>query len=195
MRTLAVILFLLFVGINTAQACKCTELKPLSKESLDGYELIFSGKVAAVSACTEEGRGTVRFMIDSLFRGKAYVECDVQFDCSSSCAMSFAPGERWTIYATYLKYGSPEVILCSHSRKIPAFGTSDFVTDIRGASYSAEAQWLAKNLSIIPLNEEKNEIMKPRELIHPEGMSMIWLLGGGIIGVLILFFVLKRFLK
>jgi hypothetical protein len=195
MKTIAVVLLFLFAGINTAKACKCAELKPLSKESLDRYELIFSGKVAAVSACTEEGRGTVRFIIDSLFRGKSYAECDVQFDCASSCAMSFAPGERWTIYATYLKYGSPEVILCSHSRKIPAAGTSDFVTDMRGASYAVEAQWLAKNLGIIPLNEEKKEIMKPRELLHPERTGMIWLLGGGIVGVLILFFVLKRFLK
>lgn len=196
MKKLAALIAFACFSALTAYACKCEGFKPLSTETLKPYEFIFSGRVTAVSGCKEGEQATVRFTIDTLFRGKAFAETDVLFDCSSSCAMSFAPGERWTIYATYQKYGVGQVMLCSPSRKLTPAGTPDFYTDMHGGgTYASEAAWLAKNLGIIPLNTDADKTTNTRELIKPKGLESLWLYLGGAAGVVALFFVLKRFLK
>ncbi|MCU0434540.1 MAG: hypothetical protein MUC87_13890 [Bacteroidia bacterium] len=196
MKKLTTLITCLLLGMQLLLACKCEGFKPLSKENLSAYEFIFSGRVVAVSACNEGEQAIVRFAIDTLYRGKAFAETDVRFDCSSSCAMSFAPGERWTIYATYQKYGVGEVSLCSPSRKLITAGTPDFYTDMHnGGTYHTEAAWLAQNLGIIPLNSDSDKKTNTRELIKPKGFDVLWLYLGGAAGVIALFFVLKRFLK
>src|SRR6185436_2562869 len=99
-------LFLFIFSFQKTFACDC-EMATVSAESISKYELIFVGKVVAISGCDESAKAN--FAVEKLFRGKCFSATDVEFDCSSDCQMSFVPGQTWIIYATYEKYGEPKV--------------------------------------------------------------------------------------
>lgn len=187
------VLVLLFS--STSWACKCDSLQPLSLESLKNYELIFVGHVSSIASCDEEGKARVLFLVDSLFKGKAFAGTEVQFDCSTSCAMSFAPGERWLIYSKYVKYGLAEVHLCSHSRKQVQQGKDDYAVFTQGNTFEESLKWLSENSGVQVLNSEADLNQPSRELVHPDQQQSIWLVVAGLVMVVILYFAVKRFLR
>src|ERR1700739_2515548 len=109
------ILFLLFSKIIIA--CECPELKPVSKELIEKYDVVFFGKVDSVGSCSTQGQSFVYFSVNELYKGTTQQQVKIEFDCSSACLMSFAKDEQWLMYTTYKKFDFLTVNLCSHSRK------------------------------------------------------------------------------
>src|ERR1043166_7108143 len=91
--------FFLIFSFNFASACDCPPVRPLSKELCGGFNVIFRGKVTSVTPCDEKGNAVASFAITALYKGNCEKEIQVNFECMSSCMMSFAPGEEWIIYA------------------------------------------------------------------------------------------------
>ncbi|MGL4598304.1 MAG: hypothetical protein ACRCYO_12280, partial [Bacteroidia bacterium] len=62
-------------------------------------------------------------------------------------------------------------------------------------SFLDEKNWLFVNVGVIPFNEKKNSPQDQRKLILPKGMQRLWLYLGGIAGILVIGFLVKRFLR
>jgi hypothetical protein len=185
-------LFFLFLFSANAFACKCDTL-PFTLEGIERYELIFTGEVTAVSVCDKIATAT--FTVKELYKGKCFESVTVEFDCSSSCAMSFAPGETWIIFATYEKYGEPQVSLCSHSRRKFADAKDDFYFQLSGISFSEAEAFLKKNLGIQPFSVKKVEEEQHHENIRPKGYESLWYLVAGFVVLFIFYFLGRKFLK
>ncbi len=192
MRTVFNLLLVLFLSSSEAYACKC-DFVPVSMESIKQYELIFYGEVVAISGCDKTAKAT--FTIKELYRGKTFANTQVEFDCSSSCAMNFAPGQTWLIFSTYKKYGEAEVGFCSHSRERFAEGTEDYNASAYGMSFAEEQEWLKKNLGIQSLNEKSVEAEQHHENIRPGGSQTLIYLGVGLLAVVLFYFIGRKFLK
>ena len=186
------ILFLLIFSFRPAFACDC-EMTGVTMESISAYELIFVGKVVAISGCDKNAKAN--FQVEKLFRGKCFASTDIEFDCSSDCQMSFVPGQTWIIYAKYKKYGQAEVHFCSHSRQQFQAEEKDYNTSVHGMTYSEELSWLEKNLGEQKLNEKDIESEQHHENLRPEGYAFFWYYGFGLLGLIAIYFITKKFLK
>lgn len=192
MRTFLVVLLLILFSPAEIKACTC-EAVPFSLEAVKPYELIFIGEVVAVSGCDQTSKAT--FAIKELYRGKSFANSIVEFDCSSACQMSFAPGQTWIIYATYKKYGEADVNFCSFSRQKFASEAEDFNTTTHGMNFNEEQQWLKKNLGIQALNEKNTEAEQHHENIRPDGSQTLIYLGAGFLALILFYFLGRKFLK
>ena len=130
--------FFLVVVSFFAFACECPPIEPASKKICEQYDVIFYGKVDSIIPCGTEGIGTAYFSIISLYKGSAEQHVSVDYDCTSSCMMSFAKGEEWIIYSVYQHFDLLTVSLCSHSRKKITDGSADFYEAASQRTFSAE---------------------------------------------------------
>ena len=192
MKQLKFFLALFFLPWTNSFACDCVT-NPVNLETIKSAELIFIGEVVAISGCDITSKAT--FSVKELFRGKTFANETVEFDCSSSCQMSFAPGETWLIYATYKKYGESEVSFCSFSRKKFSNESDDYYTATHQMNFSEEEAFLKKNLGLQKLNEKEPETEQHHENIRPEGYQILWYLGGGFIALIFFYFIGRKFLK
>ncbi|CAN5906116.1 hypothetical protein BH11BAC7_BH11BAC7_33720 [soil metagenome] len=190
MRTFCLFLFLLIAA--NVFACKC-ESQPFTMEGIKQYELIFTGTVVAISGCDKTSKAT--FTVNELYKGKCFENVAVEFDCSSSCGMSFQPGETWIIFATYKKYGEPEVNLCSHSRRKFADEKDDFYLQTSGLSFIDAATFLKKNLGIHAVNTKNVEAEQHHENIRPDGSQTLLYLGAGLLALVAFYFLGRKFFK
>ncbi len=192
MRKLLFLLSVFIFPFHETFACDC-QMAAVSTQSISPYELIFYGKVVAVSGCDVNAK--VNFTVEKLFRGKCFPSTSVQFDCSTDCQMSFSPGQTWIIYATYEKYGEPKVEFCSYSRQQFANEKDDYNTVAHGMDFSNELAWLEKNLGIQKLNEVDIQSQQHHENIRPQGYEFLWYLGFGFVGLIVIYFLTQKFLK
>jgi hypothetical protein len=192
MRSLCIFLFTFFLFSIKGFACDCQTI-PVSLETIKPAELIFIGEVSAISGCDKTSKAT--FHVKELFRGKCFENTAIEFDCTSDCQMSFAPGQTWIIYATYKKYGEAEVQFCSYSRQQFAAEAEDFNTAVHGMSFTEEEAWLKKNLGVQQLNVKNTEAEQHHENIRPEGMQTLWYLVAGFLGLVLFYFIGRKFLK
>jgi len=193
MRRLIVFIFLFIFPFQKTFACDC-KMAGVSTESIAKYELIFIGKVVAISGCDDE-KAKVNFSVEKLFRGKCFPATDVKFDCATDCQMSFAPGQTWIIYATYEKYGEPKVHFCSYSRQQFPSEAEDYNTSVHGMTFSQELTWLEKNLGVQKLNEKDVLMEQHHENIRPQGYDFVWYYVFGLLSLVAIYFITKKFLK
>ncbi|HTL81135.1 MAG TPA: hypothetical protein VL651_05500 [Bacteroidia bacterium] len=187
--------FLLFILLSfsfRAFACTCDD-EPLTVAELAKYDLIFTGKVVAVSGCSKESQ--VKFLITKLYKGKAFESTEIQFDCTSDCSLSFAPDQTWIIYATYFEYGKAVVHFCSLSRMKIDDMANDHYAQERKLSFDEELSFLEKNLGVQPFNVIKVEDTQHHELLHPTPWQTILLLIASLAGLGVFYYVVKRMLK
>lgn len=162
-------------------ACDCPPLSPLNASTYDRYSVIFSGKVDSVSNCSTKGFSKAFFTISDLFKGNSLQHVAVEFDCSSSCMMSFSKGDQWLIYAIYERFDELSVNLCGHSRKQAAAGESDVYAATTGRSFDQEYQQLDHDLGKQaflkenPLNDQQRELKPHND--QPSDVGKIVLLG------------------
>jgi hypothetical protein len=192
MQKYFLLLFVFFLSLQKSLACDCKTI-PLSEASIKNVELIFLGDVVAVSGCN--GTSKVSFHVKELYRGKCFEETSIEFDCSSDCQMSFVPGQTWLIYATYKKYGEAIVDFCSYSRQQFASEKDDFNTIAHGMNFSDEKNWLKKTVGIQKLNVKDVGYEQHHENIRPQGFEILWYLAAGFIGLLVFYFLGRKFLK
>jgi hypothetical protein len=187
-KTAFLVLILCVAFLQPLFACKCEEAPALSKEVIKRYDAIFTGKVIAV---TEGGRAS--FSIDTLFAGKLPKQVELSYDVLTSCAMSFAPGETWTIYGRWGEFGVVHVELCSHTRKLPV-GDDYYISELR-PGYFSETQWLKENIGPIEFSNpaEHNDQLHRNELPGPA--TAIGYLIAGLGGLGIIFFFVRRMFR
>lgn len=186
--------FLLAVclSLRAGSTCNCT-LIPVSDNAVAPYELIFTGKVVSVSNCDKKAKAT--FEIQELYLGKSYATTEIEFDCSSECKMTFAPGETWLVYCTYEAYGKAKTEYCSHTRKLYADEENDLNTIGHGMTFSEEQAWLKQKFGMQELNDESMAVDMHHKNIIPTGYSVLWYLGIGLVVVVAAYFLSRRFFR
>jgi hypothetical protein len=133
--------FLSFLG----NACECPALEAISKNAFEKYDVIFYGKIDSIIPCSNSGIGTAFFSVINLYKGVAEQHVSVDYDCTSSCMMSFSKNEEWIIYCVYQRFDLLTVDLCSHSRKKISDGSEDFYLVASGKSFEEENEFLKKS--------------------------------------------------
>lgn len=182
-----------------SHACECPPLQPVSKELCGQYDVIFYGRVDSIASCGTEGLGTVYFTIISLYKGSAQQHVSVDYDCTSSCMMSFSKDEEWIIYSVYQHFDLITVNLCSHSRKKANAGSADFYQAASGRSFEEENLFLEKALGIQPyashneLNDRQKEMQPHNE--QPAALTKLWLLLISLGVMAIIFIITKKYFK
>ena len=191
MKKLLLILFLI-AGSDFVRACDCPS-DSLSEKRIQSYEFIFTGKVVAVSGCDKNAH--VTFEIQELFKGKSFKSASLEFDCLSDCQMSFSPGEEWIIYSNYVSYGTGKIEFCSLSRKKMSSSENDFYTLSHGLDFESERKKLLSLFGTQEFNIADPKAEMHHELIHPDRFQFVIYLAGGLAGLLLIYFLGKKFLK
>lgn len=193
MHRIIVLLGVLILSVNALNACQCEMLPPLSRSMVEKYDVVFMGRVLAVSDNGVESKA--HFIITEVYRGGLYKEVDVQFDAESDCGMSFVPGESWMIYGNWIKVGLPVTSMCTHSRKFSAAGESDFyITQGRG-TWDAEKKFLTDTIGVQKFLDPADHKDFGHKNIIPSGMQALLYLGFGLGGLAIIFLVVKRIFR
>ena len=194
-----IILLVAFVlSFAAADACECPPLQKFNKEIAASYDLIFLGTVDSVGECVGD-KSSAYFVIEKLFKGEASKRFYVNFDCVTDCRMYFREGEKWLIYAEYAKFGDPRVDFCGRSRKYADDANEDFAIATHGMTFKEELDFIKTNFQEQKLSEKPRALIQndipERELIHPDGKQTIILLAISLVGMLLLWFVIKKFWK
>ncbi len=196
MQIIRIILVILFLHtFHFTNACDCPSTPRLEKTYIEEYAFIFKGSVKSITPCND-GIAKVHFVLQELYKGKSPKEIDVYFDCGKECPMNFYAGETWIIYSNYAQVGKPDVSLCSRSRKLvdnevqvqTNFIPSDY-------SFEQEAEWLRTNLGIQAFLKENNGAMLSHRNELPSRSNALLLIGISLAGVLLIYFVFKKFIK
>ncbi len=183
---------LILIPATAVFACQCKTIHSINSIEAKSYDVIFVGKVLAVSGDDERSRA--RFKVTELYKGEVYDNVEVEYDAVSDCGMTFVPGEVWTIYSKWVDYGVPRADMCGHSRSQPITGQQDFYEAERGA-YTVELQWLKDSLGIQPFIDPK----KHKDLSHknqlPDPTQAIVYTLAGFLGLAGIFLLVKRMFK
>lgn len=190
------LLFFILLTVSVqAIACKCATLPPISKEEAKRYDVIFFGKVDSVGTCID-GNATAYFTIQELYKGNSKQQCEVSFDCASSCLMSFAKGEEWLIYGIYKKFGVAAVNICDHNRKQLPATEQDFYEATAQRTFDQEKTFLKTELGIQSFIQTENwnkaqEDLKPRNE-QPTDMSKLILLVVSFVVMIIIYIITRK---
>lgn len=195
-RIIAIGILLLFG--TPAIACICNDLGKLSKKAIERYDVIFTGKVVAISGDEETQR--VQFTILELYKGSAFKAIELQHDPSSDCSLSFMPGEVWTIYGRWKEYdienrrGIPTSDFCTFSRLQPAHDSLDAQLIDRG-TYTEEMKFLRDSLGIQEFVDPADQQDQLHKNELPGAGTAIGYLVAGLLGLSIIFYFVRRMFK
>lgn len=199
------VLLLTLISSVGAMACDCgTQLPQISKEETERYGLIFVGRIDSL----REGEkiGTAWFKGLELYKGLGTPEVEIRYDAYTSCRMPFAPGQTWIIYASKNpQNGRWHVEHCSRSRKLPEDGETDEYTIYSNITYEEERKFLASNYSLKDFIKEetvaeiekgnKKVIDSNREIIYANYTQKILLVLGSIVGMGLIYLLVKKVWK
>jgi len=195
----------MMAAVQFASACDCGEQLPeFTKEETEKYGLIFIGTIDSLQ--DKEQNGTAWFRGLELYRGLATPRIAIRYDNYTSCRMSFREGQTWMIYAVKDSVTSQwTVSYCSRSRRLPEQGETDEYTIYSNLTYEEEKKFLASiypRRDFIPQEtineidkEDKTVIDSNRELIHATGRQKIFLILGSVAGLVLIYLVVKKWLK
>ncbi|MGE0567704.1 MAG: hypothetical protein AB7O73_07120 [Bacteroidia bacterium] len=183
----------LFLGLSIKiSACQCPTVPPLSKFSLQGYEIIFKGKVISVVDCDNKP-GVAVFKVLELYKGEATEFHKVTFNCSDPCHIKFSEGEEWIIYGTYRQIGSTMMDWCSRSRKYFNNEKLDFYAVNLGISYYDEVKFLQDSLGIYRLR--KSTPSAENRNVLPNTTQSIVILISSLIALVLFYYIFDKVMK
>lgn len=196
MRILAAFFFLLvFARAAGQQPCDCQIAGKASAYNTSLYDLIFLGRVDSVSECAEQA--TVWFTVSAVYKGEVLKRMPVIYDCSSACKFSFAKGQEWLMYTDYEKYGEAHADVCSRSRRRISNPVLDMYLVSSGQTFEEELAFIDETYhrgqpvemreGLQPIPDRKNEI--------PKGWTPLWLIFLSAGGLLLAYFLVRRFWK
>jgi hypothetical protein len=176
---ISVLIFLCSIN-SQLYACNCPPIKPIDAEWCKKYDVIFFGKVDSIEKCSINGKSKVYFSLSKLYKGAVQPKAFLEFDCSSSCMMSFTINEEWLIYSTYQKFDLLGLNICSHSRKKFATAEQDYYLASSQRKIEDEMQVLNELLGEKTFATENNlnqmqSALKPVNE-QPSGISKLILL-------------------
>jgi len=190
--------FILFFFLQSfiSVSCKCSPLEPISKELSKSYNVIFWGTVDSVNVCGKDGISTAYFTITELYKGKAQKNMKVDFDCATSCLMSFTKGEEWLIYSSYQKFDLLTVNICEHNRKMFSDISQDYYIQDAKRTFEEEKQFLRTTFGIQAFSE-KNSINEMQKQLKPHndlpsGINKVLLLVISLLTMGVVFYFARR---
>lgn len=192
------ILILFFLVNRIVFACDCPPLNAISVAEAQKYDAVFYGMVDSVGACVD-GIANVYFTIKEVYKGVLEAHVAVQFDCKTSCSMSFDKKEEWLVYAAYKKFDVLAVNFCWHSRKFIENESKDYFFTISQKTFEQEKTYLQKELGVLPivkrnhLNEQQKELKHQNQL--PSSGKMLALLLASTLAMLLVYFITKKYFK
>ena len=190
------ILFLFLLFSKIIIACECPPVKPVSNEIFYNYDVIFSGKIDSVSLCGVQGIAKVYFTISNLYKGSVQQKVKVNFDCLSSCMMSFSKDEEWLMYLTYSRFDIMTVKLCGHSRKFFIDASQDYYQIAAQRTFEQEKEFLRTTLGIQPFaqmdgrDQQLEDFKSSNE--QPSGIYKLGLLFISFTAMAIVYFVTRN---
>lgn len=194
---------ILFLALNLISlislSCECPPLEPVTKKVIEEYDVVFYGKVDSVVPCKNDGIGTVYFTVMSLYKGSAQQRVSIDYDCVSSCMMSFAKNDEWLIYSMFQHFDLLTVNICGHSRKKITDGSVDYYQAASQRSFEEEKSFLEKTFgthafaSHNKLNDAQKEMQPHNE--QPGALNKLWLLLISLGVMVMIYFVTKKFFK
>jgi hypothetical protein len=194
------ILFLVLNIISLISlSCECPPLEAVTKKSIDEYDVVFYGKVDSVVPCKTDGIGTVYFTVISLYKGSAQQHVSIDYDCVSSCMMSFSKNDEWIIYSMFQHFDLLTVNICGHSRKKITDGSMDYYQVASQRSFEEENSFLENTFgthafaSHNQLNDAQKEMQPHNE--QPGALNKLWLLLISLGVMVLIYFVTKKFFK
>ncbi|HEX8516011.1 MAG TPA: hypothetical protein VF868_07410 [Bacteroidia bacterium] len=192
-------LLILFLSPFGIKACECPPLELISKDLCSQYDVIFYGRVDSIIPCNTKGIGTAYFTVINLYKGSAQKQIILDYDCTSSCMMSFAKDEEWIIYSMYQHFDLLTVNLCGHSRKKPAKGSVDFYQAASQRSFEEENEFLKNSMglqgfaSVNKLNEQQKEL-QPHN-VQPSALNKLWLLLASLVVMAGIYLISKKYFR
>jgi hypothetical protein len=190
MRFLIIFSFCFYVQFVFAQNCNCLPLGPFSNKDTSAYAVIFQADINSVEVI--DGVGKASITVSELYKGQVDRNVQLQFATSDTCPMNILAGERWLIYGEYFQVKSILVEACGRSRKFFKDLKADFNTLNTGQTFDEEIISVKSLLTVKNINEPQ---MSGRELIKPKGYTLLFLMIFSLVGFLMIWFILKRFLK
>jgi len=175
-------------------ACDCPAVPKLDAGYVKEHTLVFRGSVKSVGECKEINKA--HFLVQELYVGDCTSEIDVFFDCTGDCKMTLNPGETWIIYATMAQMGKPKINICSRSRKLVdneiKLATNFIASDL---NFNEECLWLRDNIGTKAFIEKnENSDLQHRNELPSKSNSLI-LIASSFAGLLLVYFLINKFLK
>lgn len=195
-------LFLFSIGIYVfftpvIFACDCPKAQPITETQVGSYEAVVLGKVLSVTPgknfCTAKIAGI------AVYHGVVRDTFEVQFDCSTTCAIPVGPGETWLWYMEREK-ADWKADFCSRTRKQPVNDELDDYTVYLELTWNGEIEFLNQYFpkkdfykDSTDLKENVQIIDQNRLLQHANQEETLILIGCSILGMIGMYF-LVRFL-
>jgi hypothetical protein len=190
MKVLKIFLFYFCAQLVAAQNCNCLPLGPFSVKDTGAYAVIFQADINSVEVI--DGVGKASITVSELYKGQVDKNIQLQFETSDTCPMPILAGERWLIYGEYFQVKTILIEACGRSRKFYRDLKADFNTLNTGQTFDEEVMSIKSILSVKSINETQ---MSGRELIKPKGYTLLFLVVFSLFGFLLMWFILKKFLK
>jgi hypothetical protein len=173
-----------------SQNCNCIPLGPFTANDTSANAVIFQADINSVEVIDGVGKASVT--VYELYKGQVDKNIQLQFASTDTCPFPILAGERWLIYGEYFQVKSILVNACGRSRKYFRDLKADFNTLNTGQTFDEEVYAIAAITGIKAIAESQ---LSGRELIKPKGNTLIFLILFSLIGFLMIWFILKRFLK
>lgn len=189
-RSFIFILFFLFVSIVT-YACDCPPLKPLNKNIVKEYPVIFEGEIDSISG------ELVYFNVGKVFSGNVNKYTAVLIKIANDCQFTFFKAQKWLVYASLEAYGKLHVDFCSRTRMQFESTKDDYYAAVNAMPYKDEV-FMLKQLfgEKKPIDKIKAVDNTPvRKLIQPEMTSKLVLLVISIVFLGVLYYVIRKYLR
>lgn len=187
------------IAIGTAflisQSCDCDQNKiAFTQAYIESHQLIFRGKT--VSTGKGEDYAKAVFSVSQLFKGSAPKEITVYFDMKSECSLKMNVGEDWLIYANHKQLQKPYVEYCSRSRKnvVNTSKNVDLLYIKSDMSVDAESEQLQEKLGLQRFAAQAASDNRHSNII-PGFWQRVALIVASIVGFLLIYLALSRFLK
>lgn len=199
------VIWLLFLAKSLA-ACDCGGVLPdWSAQDVLIYDVVFLGKVDSIDPEAINCRAWFKGM--RLYKGICTENIEIAFDCNSACAIPFMPGEIWLVYADRIKDG--EMLLtadfCSRTRpwvetdepdEYAVYSRLHFQEELQRLNNTFPPQrWASEDEVLSVISGKKIMLDGRRDLQHATRSQMVWLIAASGATMILLWFVLKKWLK
>lgn len=185
-------LIVFLVVVTVSEACQCP-VTILNEKEIAKYELIFKGKIKSVKL-SEGVNSEAVFQVEELYKGNTTPEFKVLFDKSDECKIDLNAGEEWIIYTNYIQIDKAKLDFCSRSRKYIKNIKEDFFAVTTGISYDEELRYLQTNLGLHKLLKENLNKVENRNKI-PTQTEFIYILIFSLLGIILFYWLIRKFLK
>lgn len=195
-------LFLASLLLYTAAifACDCPPVNHLTKAECGKFEIIALGKIELIEECKAEKTSAI-FYISELYRGKNNQNSiEFEFDCASSCAMSFEKGEEWLLFLKQID-GKLIANLCDRNRKRFEDNSKDFNISLLRSTIDEDITFLKTNIGLLKTGQNVNEpnhkmidITKRENQWSNRWKTVIYLCFS-LIGFVTIYYIMKKFVK